>query len=103
MHNHNLLSKPRTMGIRQRSLMVYVDATPSSIGGYVVSQPPQRIYQPFTDEVPIAVAELAAAIFTLIWCGSRLRQPTSITVATDSSVVYYVLSSGKAQTLRYNF
>jgi ribonuclease HI len=52
--------------------------------------------------MPIAVAELAAAIFTLIWCGSRLRQPTAITLATDSSVVYYVLSTGKGYTLRSN-
>jgi len=88
MDRHQLLTKPRTLGIRARSLMVYVDATPSSFGVYVASRPPQRIYQPFTDQVPIAVAEMTTAILTLIWCGARLRQPTSITLATDSSIVY---------------
>jgi hypothetical protein len=99
---HSLLSKPRTLGIQARSLLDYVDATPSSFGVYVQSTPPQTIYQPFTDEIPIAVAELAAALFTLVWCGSRLRQPTVITLATDSSVVYYVLTTGKVYTIRNN-
>jgi hypothetical protein len=60
------------MGTQRRSLLIYVDATPASIGVYVASQPPQAVYQPFTDTVPIAVAEIAAALFALIWCGSRL-------------------------------
>jgi ribonuclease HI len=81
---------------------VYVDATPSSIGVHVASTPPQRIYQPFTDVLPIAVAEVAAALFALIWIGSRLRQPTAITVATDSTVTYYALSTGNGLTIRYN-
>jgi hypothetical protein len=88
MDRNQLLNKPRTLGIRARSLLVYVDTTPSSFGVYVASRPPQRIYQPFTDQVPIAVAEMTTAILTLIWCGARLRQPTSITLATDSSIVY---------------
>jgi hypothetical protein len=93
-HRHRLLDIPRTMGIQRRSILLYVDATPSSIGVYVASCPPQRIYQPFTDQLPIAAAELAAALFALIWVGSRLRQPTAITIVTDSTIVYYVLSTG---------
>jgi hypothetical protein len=90
------------MGIQRRSILIYVDATPSSIGVYVSSTPPQRIYQPFTDVLPIAVAEVAAALFALIWSGSRLRQPTAVTIATDSTVTYYALSTGKGLTIRYN-
>jgi ribonuclease HI len=99
---HRLLSIPRTMGTQRRSILLYVDATPTSIGVYVASRPPQRIHQAFTDQLPIAAAELAAALFALIWVGSRLRQPTAITIATDSTVVYYVLSTGKGYTMRHN-
>jgi ribonuclease HI len=89
------------MGIQRRSLLIYVDTSPASIGVYVASQPPQMVYQSFTDTVAIAVAEIAAALFALIWCGC-LRQPTAITLATDSAVTYYVLSTGKGSTIRYN-
>lgn len=34
---HGLLRVPRTLGIQRRSLLLYVDATPSSIGVYVDS------------------------------------------------------------------
>jgi ribonuclease HI len=90
------------MGIVARSILVYTDATPSSFGVHVASQPPQQVYQPFQDQVPIAAAEIAAALFALNWVGSRLRQPTNITLATDSAVAYYTLSTGKGYTMRYN-
>jgi ribonuclease HI len=78
-----------------RSILVYTDATPQSFGVHVASTPPQQVYQPFSDRIPIAEAEIAAALFALNWVGSRLRQPTSITLATDSAVAYYTLSTGK--------
>jgi ribonuclease HI len=99
---HGLLHRPRSMGIQRRSILVYTDATPSSIGIHVASQPPQQIFQPFLDEQPIEVAEIAAALFALIWIGAGLRQPTAITLATDSTVACYSLSTGKGLTLRYN-
>jgi hypothetical protein len=34
----------------------------------------------------------------LIWIGTRLRHPTAITLATDLSVAYYTLSTGKGYT-----
>jgi hypothetical protein len=87
------------MGTQRRSILVYVDATPSSIGIHVASNPPQQIFQPFSDQQPIAVAEIAAALFALVWIGAHLRQPT---LATDSTVAYYALSTGKGLTIRYN-
>jgi hypothetical protein len=99
---HHLLRIPWTLGTQRRSLLLYVDATPTSIGVYVDSRPPQIIHQEFTDSIPIAAAEIATALFALIWCGSRLRQSTAITIATNSTVVYYVLSTGKGYTIRHN-
>jgi ribonuclease HI len=90
------------MGTIARSILVYTDATPTSFGVYVASHPPQEVYQRFTDSIPIARAEIAAALFALNWVGSRLRQPTNITLATDSAVTYYVLSTGKVMSLRYD-
>jgi ribonuclease HI len=60
------------------------------------------MYQPFSDEVPIATAEITAALFALIWVGSRLHHPTAITLATDSSISYYTLSTGKGMTFQYS-
>jgi hypothetical protein len=98
---HGLLHRPRTLGQQRRSILLYTDATPVSIGVHVASQPPQQIYQPFTDDQPISVAEIAASLFALIWIGSRLRYPTAITLATDSTVAYYTLSTGKGYTFRH--
>jgi hypothetical protein len=69
---------------------------------HVVTHPPQQVYQPFSDSQPIAVAKIAAALFALIWAGTRLRQPTALTLDTDSTVAYYTLSTGKGYTFRHN-
>jgi ribonuclease HI len=100
--NRGLLHRPRQMGTIARSILVYTDATPTSFGAHVASHPPQQIHQRFTDSIPIARAEIAAALFALNWIRSRLRQPTNITLATDSAVTYYVLSTGKGMSLRYD-
>jgi hypothetical protein len=100
--NKGLLHRPRQMGTIARSILIYTDATPSSFGVHVASHLPQQVYQRFTDSIPIARAEIAAALFALNWVVSRLRQPTNITLATDSAVTYYVLSTGKGMSLRYD-
>jgi hypothetical protein len=97
-YNRGLLHRPRTMGTPARSILVYTDATPQSFGVHVASTPPQ---QPFSDRIPIAEAEIAAALFALNWVGSRLRQPTNITLATDSAVAYYTLSTGNGYIMRF--
>jgi hypothetical protein len=71
-----------------------------SFGVHVASTPPQQVYQEFYDDIPIAQAEIAAALFALVWVGARLRQPTAITIATDSAVAYYTFSTGKGYTFR---
>jgi hypothetical protein len=95
-----LLDRPRQLAPQLRSLLVYTDATPTSIGVYLNTHPPQRIFQPFTDAQPIAVAEMAAALFALIWLGQRCYRATANTFATDSTVVYYTLSTEKGVTFR---
>jgi ribonuclease HI len=57
--------------------------------------------QHYTDSRPIAFAEMAAALKGLLWfIRTQLRQPTTITLATDSSTVYYTLEKGTGLTLR---
>jgi hypothetical protein len=99
--DRRLLHRPRPLAPQHRSLLVYTDATPTSLGVYINTQPPQTIYQPFTNEQSIAVAEIAAALFALIWIGRRCYQPTATTLATDSTVAYYTLSTGKGYTFRH--
>jgi hypothetical protein len=97
-YNKGLLSRPRTMGTIRISVLIYTDATPTSLGVYVNSTPPQQIHQAFSEAIPIAQAEIA--LFALTWVGARLRQPTAITIATDSAVAYYTLATGKGYTFR---
>jgi hypothetical protein len=66
-YNRGILHRPRTMGISARSILLYTDATPWSFGVHVASSPPQQIHQAFTDQIPIAAAEIAAALFSLNW------------------------------------
>jgi hypothetical protein len=98
--SRGLLDRPRPIAPQLRSLLVYTDATPTSIGVHLDARPPQQVFQPFQDEQPIAVAEMAAALFALIWLGQRCYRATAITLATDSTVVYYTLSTGKGITFR---
>jgi ribonuclease HI len=59
------------------------------------------IVQHYTDSRDIAFAEMAAALKGLIWCmTSIVQEPTTITLFTDSSVVYYTLVKETGLTLR---
>jgi hypothetical protein len=63
---------------------------------------PQQLFQQFRDAQPIAVAKMAAALFALIWIGQRCYRATAITPATDSTIVYYTLSTGKGTIFRWS-
>jgi hypothetical protein len=55
-----------------RSRTLYVDATPTSMAAYFVG-PPLRTYQCFyTDNKPIAWAEMVAALAGLIWLQAEI-------------------------------
>jgi hypothetical protein len=57
--------------------------------------------QHYVDSRPIAFAEMAAALKGLLWfTRTHLHQPTTITLATDSRVVYHTLEKGTGLTLR---
>jgi hypothetical protein len=86
----------------RRSVPVYTDATPTSFGVHVATVPLQQIFQQFTNRIPIARAEIAAALFALNWIGARLQHPINITLATDSAVAYHTLATGKGYTIRYD-
>jgi ribonuclease HI len=63
--------------------------------------PPRlALVQRFTDQRPIAYAEMAAALEGLLWLFRNLTQPLAITLLTDSSVVYHTLVKGTGVTLR---
>jgi hypothetical protein len=100
--SRELLDRPRPIAPQLRSLLVYTDATPTSIGVHLDTRPPQQVFQQFRDAQPIAVAEILSALFALICIGQRCYRATPITLATDSTIVYYTLSTGKGTTFRWS-
>jgi hypothetical protein len=100
MFRNKLLQQPRKLQPPLRSQMVYTDATPSSIGVLWPELLRRYLHRSYNGRKPIAFAELAAALVGLVHTANDLLEPTTITLATDSSVVFYVLSTGKGSTLR---
>jgi hypothetical protein len=100
LHRLNLLQYPRTMRPPLRSIALYKDATPTSVAA-VIPGPPRAIVQHYTDTRTIAFTEMAAALRGLLWyIRDVLTEPTTITLYTDSSTVYYTLVKGTGLTLR---
>jgi hypothetical protein len=55
----------------------------------------------YTDTRQIAFAEMAAALKGLIWRMTTLvQEPTTITLFSDSAIVYHTLVKGTGLTLR---
>jgi hypothetical protein len=102
MLRNNLLQRPRRLAAPNGSTLVYSDATPSIIGVYWPGPPPRYLYRDYLDERPIAFAEIAAALVALIHTAKSAHRATTITLATDSTVAYYVLITGKGKTIRNN-
>jgi hypothetical protein len=97
---NQLLQRPRRLVAPVNSVLVYSDATPTTIGVYRPGPPPQYLYRHYMDSRPIAFAEIEAALVALIHTAKSNHRATTITTATDSAVAYYVLSTGKGKTLR---
>jgi hypothetical protein len=85
-----------------RSLQFYTDATPDALGIRILSTPPRDIYQPLDPPLPIAEAEIAAALQALLIITETYHQPVNITLYTDSAVIFYTLLSGKGATFRHS-
>jgi ribonuclease HI len=57
----------------------------------------------YYDRKPIAIAEMAAVLLGLSWAMThQIEEPTTLTLATDSSVVYYSLLRGTGITLQHS-
>jgi ribonuclease HI len=96
-----LLRRPRSLTQRLISKHIYTDATPTTIAAVFMGPPRIALVQHFTTPRNIAWAEMAAALKGLIWCAnSQLEQPTTLTLFTDSQVVYHTIVKGTGITLR---
>jgi hypothetical protein len=95
-----LLHQPRSLAVPLYSRTLYTDATPTSIAAVTPGPPLGSTVQHYVDSRPIAFAEMAAALRGLIWYMQTLHRPTTVTLCTDSSVVYYTLLKGRGLTLR---
>jgi ribonuclease HI len=101
LHAKGFLRQPRKLQVPLLSRQLYTDATPTSAAAVFVGPPQQSIHQEFQDSRPIAFAEMAAALWGLLWCCQHcLTQPTTVTLHTDSSVVYHTIVKGGGLTLR---
>jgi hypothetical protein len=78
--------------------MLYTDATPWSIAAYTPGPLPAGMARQY-DCKAIAFAEMAAALAGLL-CINRQPAPTTITLCTDSAVVYHTLVKGSGITPR---
>jgi hypothetical protein len=85
LHRNGLLQYPRKLAPPLASVMVYADATPTTIGVYWPGPPARYLYKSYEDTKPIAYAEMAAALVALIHTADRCTSATTITLATDSS------------------
>jgi hypothetical protein len=99
-HQHRHIHQPRQMGQRLIPRQLYTDATPTRAAVFL--GPPKLAYTyPIQPPRQIAWAETSAAIEGIIWCAQQaLEQPTTLTVFTDSTIVYHTLVKGKGWTLR---
>jgi hypothetical protein len=91
---------PRILQPPLRSRQLYVDATPTSRAAVAVGPPRLALVSRYTDTRPIAFPEMAAALKGLIWYMRTLDEPTTITLYTDSSIVYYFFVRGIGVTSR---
>jgi hypothetical protein len=95
------LRKPRSLAQRLISKHIYTDATPTTIAAVYMGPPRVALVQRFTSPRNIAWTEMAAALKGAIWCcTSHLDQPTTLTLFTDSQVVYHTIVKGTGVTLR---
>jgi hypothetical protein len=102
LHHSRVLQQPRRLQQPQRSVMLYTNATPTSMAGMTTEHPLRSFLRQYEDRTPIAFAEMAAAMAGLVWLSQQLHQPTTITLATDSSIVYHSLCQGSGITLCQN-
>jgi hypothetical protein len=100
-HRRGFLQRPRRLQPPLLSRQLYTDATPTSSAAVFLGPPRMEIAQQYTDSRPIAFAEMAAALWGLLWCCQTcLHQPTVLTLHTDSSTVYHTIVKGGGWTPR---
>jgi hypothetical protein len=76
LDERNILTQPRRLAAPQFSRQIYTDATPTSVAALAIGPPRQVIVQHYTDALPIAFTEMAAAIKGIIWyVKNHLKQP----------------------------
>jgi hypothetical protein len=96
-----LLRQPRKLAPRLLSRQLHTDATPHTAAAVFLGPPKMAITFPLRPPRQIAWAEMSAAIEGVIWCCQRaLDQPTTITLFTDSMIVFATIVRGKGVTLR---
>jgi hypothetical protein len=85
-HNNGFLHQPRRLAPRLLSRQIHTDATPVKAAAVFLGPP--KIARVF-------------AIEGIIWCCSEiLDQPTTVTLFTDSTIVFSTTVKGKGLTLR---
>jgi hypothetical protein len=96
-----ILRRPRKLAPRQVSRQLYTDATPQTAAAVYIGTPKMAYVFPLQPPRAIAWAEMLAGLEGVIWCCRRaLQEPTTLTLFTDSSVVYATIVRGKGITLR---
>jgi hypothetical protein len=96
-----LLQQHRRLAPQLLSRQLYTDAIPTTAASVFVRPPNMALTYPLQPPRQIAWAQMSAATERVIWCCDRaLDQPTTITLYTDSMIVFATLVRGKGMTLR---
>jgi hypothetical protein len=95
-----ILHQPRRLQQPLRSRLLYTDATPMVVAAYSPRPTLQSMVQHYTDRRPCLRWNGCSPQRPPMVHPEPLVQPTTITLATDSSVVYHTLSKGTGLTLR---
>ena len=96
----NILQSERRLQPPLSSCDLYTDATLSSAAAFIAPQPTSSLATAYSDTKPIAWAEMAMAMKGLDWAmDTWTRQPTTITLSTDSTIVHHTLCKGTGSLL----
>jgi hypothetical protein len=100
LYQARILHQPQWLAATHRSRALYTDATTTSVVSFAPGPSQRSCVQHYTDQQSIASVKMEEAFRRFIWYKRQLSQPATLTLCTESAVVYYTLAKGTGLILR---